>query len=272
MYKTWFDTGRNDHLGVGEFFEYIIKALYTSVLKEGNMAIDGGANQGRHTFPMAKLVGNGGLVLGFEALPDYAARLRTALAAANVSNATIVNKAIGSRIGTTEFTFVPDCAGMSGIKERQGIPETAKKNITQIQVQLTTMDAELNEFPPDRIVRFVKLDLEGGEYDALRGAEFIMRYHQPLIVFEHAFDWSTKLYGYDKESWYDLFSRTGYSLFDLFGRPFAQANWGRRDTPWYMVAAKRIDDVEFVQRTLPALIEVIYEPCAKYIKHFKQPT
>ncbi len=53
-------------LGVGEFFEHIIEAVYSAILQPGDSAIDDGSSLGRHTFPMRARVGNTGLVIAVE--------------------------------------------------------------------------------------------------------------------------------------------------------------------------------------------------------------
>ena len=65
----------------GDLFERIIEDIYTRVLERGDLAIDGGAHVGRHSFPMAERVGHAGLVLAVEAHPKLipADRAREAL-------------------------------------------------------------------------------------------------------------------------------------------------------------------------------------------------
>jgi len=43
---------------LGEFYEQIIRAIYTAILQPGDLAIDCGANHGVHTIPMSDLVGS----------------------------------------------------------------------------------------------------------------------------------------------------------------------------------------------------------------------
>jgi predicted methyltransferase len=51
---------------VAKDFEAVLRRVYESVLKPGDVAIDAGAHIGSHTFPMALTVGPEGKVYAFE--------------------------------------------------------------------------------------------------------------------------------------------------------------------------------------------------------------
>ena len=264
MYKKYFEAGLDTKLGVGRFFEFIIEMIYSKTLGEGDLSIDGGVKDGLHTFPMYKSVGSTGFVLGFEALPHLTDVINSKILSENINNIKIVNKAIGCNIGVTNFTYLPDAVGYSGIKERSGIPEHALKNLVNLRVPLTTMDHEVSVLNLPKAVRFIKLDLEGGEYDALVGASSIMQNHGPLIVFENGLDSSSKIYGYDKESWFTLFKNNEYKVYDLFGRDFSPSEWHQSEMPWYFIAAKREVDTQFIKNNLIGFVENLY------VEHIKK--
>jgi hypothetical protein len=123
---------------------------------------------------------------------------------------------------------------------------------------MTTLDAVIEEQHVVS-VRFVKMDLEGGEYDSLRGAAEMLRSAKPpLIVFENGRRASAELYGYSPDDWFELFTNAEYQIFDLFGRPFTKNDWLTESVPWYFIAARRIQDIEMVNRELPDLIESVH--------------
>jgi FkbM family methyltransferase len=268
-YTSWFTMGKNNAIGGGEFFEYIIQSIYTATLGPGDVAFDGGAFLARHTIPMADLVGDSGLVVGFEAIPPLADGLVRRMRDDKRANVTIVAKAIGPTEGRTEFTYVSRFPAFSGRKKREGIPEGGENSIQHLDVPMTTMDRALRECGRDSL-RFIKLDLEGGEYDALLGATAIMRNQHPLIVFENGRAMSSRVYGYAPDDWYKLFEDHAYTVFDLFGRPFGREHWAARpDTPWYFIAARRPGDLAFVEHRLPATIRTLYEPVAKVAQLYR---
>jgi len=258
QYRKWYRLGCENRPFRGAFFEQIIKTVYGSLLRAGDVVIDGGCHGGYHTVPMCEILSERGLVIGFDAIPGLVRYLREKLESLGIGNALIINKAIGREVGVTEFTWVRDAEAYSGIRER-GMSEEARASISKIRVALTTLDAEIGSLGLIEKIRFVKLDLEGGEYDTLLGAQQLMRMSSPLIVFENGRQRSADIYGYDMNDWFSLFERNGYSVYDVFGRGFVRDCWKAHDMPWYMFAAKRGEDIAFIETNLGVLISTLAE-------------
>jgi hypothetical protein len=102
------------------------------------------------------------------------------------------------------------------------------------------------------------MDLEGGEFHALRGATSILR-DCPLVILENGRESSANLYGYTSEDWFGLFDTANFAVFDLFGRRFCHNDWHADGMPWYFIAAARGSaDERFVQRHTPSLVRRLY--------------
>src|SRR5262249_41254653 len=163
------------------FFEDIIKDLYSVRLTRGATAVDGGAAWGRHTIPMSTLVGPHGRVFAIEALPDLAEKLARHLDDNGVHNVSIIPKAISNYAGIARFRWVQGSPGYSGLRRRE-LPSGLETSVTKIDVPVTTLgDVLANR---QAAVRFIKLDLEGGEFHALQAAVDVLQKDRPLIVFE----------------------------------------------------------------------------------------
>ena len=160
------------------FFEDIINAIYSAILKPGDLAVDCGANCGLHTFPMSKLVGPSGKVVAVEAIPDVAA----GLAQRGFPNIDVKATAIGAAAGRASFSVVRDDLGYSGLQQRRDLPGDLASSVDVIDVPVATLDSLLAD--RRQRVRFVKMDLEGGEFHALQGATSILR-DRPLVIFEN---------------------------------------------------------------------------------------
>lgn len=252
MFKTWFDLGINRDIGIGNFFEDIISMIYTNILNPGDLAIDGGANRGRHTYPIASLVGQTGLVIAIEAIPSLANELSK-----SSNNIHVVNKALSNKIGITEFAYLKTGDGLSGIKERMHLNEFINGDVEILTMAMTTIDNEYIKLDTDKKVRFIKLDLEGGEYHALLGSEYVMKHHNPLIVFENGRQESADLYEYNTSSWFSLFEKNNYAVYDLFGRKFTPSDWDKYGIPWYFIACSTSNDIDFVEHKLGNLIGLL---------------
>ncbi len=244
----------------GDLFESIIEDIYTGVLEQGDVAIDGGAHVGRHTFPMAERVGPGGTVFAVEPLRRLAQRLIRKARKQRASQVRIVQAALYADIRRITFHHVREHPAYSGIARRR---YDFAEVVDVIEVDTVTIDSLL--MPDLRQVpgrwRFCKLDLEGGELAALRGARRTLAAFRPLIVFENDQELSAASYGYSKEDWFGFFESIGYEVFNLWGVPYGRGDWGRRDIPWYFIAAPSGSrDASFVRDGLPDLLRKYLDP------------
>ncbi|HEX9158724.1 MAG TPA: FkbM family methyltransferase [Rhizomicrobium sp.] len=235
----------------GDLFESVIEDIYKHVLSVGALALDGGAHVGRHAFPMAECVGPNGLILAVEAHPKLARDLVKRTKKRGFAQVEVVGRALSDRVGPSTFHCVTQHPAYSGIRARR---YDFEDTVQVIAVEATTIDALLAD-RLSRPLRFVKLDLEGGEFRALEGSAAVLRQQRPLVVFENDQERSAANYGYAKEEWFEFFARVGYEVFTLWGEPYARADWGRRDIPWYFIAAAAgTGDAAFVRGGLPAIL------------------
>jgi FkbM family methyltransferase len=191
-------------------FEGLIRDIYVTILKPGDWALDVGAHLGTHTFQMAQAVAPTGKVIAIEAVPQFAQRLGAACVEVHSCG-------VSDREGTATFYFAPEVAGLSGLRYRS-ILDSHK--VESFEVRLTTIDRICSG--ASRQIRFIKIDIEGAEYDALRGARQTIERHQPLITFEHAMG-TPGDFGYAIEDMMAMWDSLGYSVYDFFGNQYATA-------------------------------------------------
>ncbi len=227
-------------------FEDIIQSLYEAVLVEGDQAVDGGANIGRHTLPMAKAVQEKGVVYAYEPVPETVDYLKEKLAHYNVTGVQVRPAALGHQDDTREFIWVKNKSTRSALKN----PALLEDSITKsIKVPVVMLDNELASIKGR--LRFIKLDLEGGEFDCLRGSTNVLNKHQPIVVLENGHSISGDAYGYTRDEYFDFFESIGYYLIDIFGRMYEKSHWGAKWIPWYIVAVPQaVGEVEKVKEIL----------------------
>ena len=96
----------------------------------------------------------------------------------------------------------------SGLRERIYDKPTRLESIT---VSVRTLDA-LNL--PLSSLKFIKIDVEGGEYDVLRGARGCIKRCKPVITFECG-ESAFVNYGTTREALLNEFFNLGYDLYDI---------------------------------------------------------
>ena len=212
-------------------FEILVSRIYEAIVEPGDEVIDGGANAGLHAVPLARLVGPGGRARCIEANPKMAEKLKRNLA--SYPHAEVTQLAISDTRATAEFMVNDDNPGLSHLSHDRE-PDSECERIV---VDTDTLD---NLFP-DSMPTFIKLDLEGADFLALKGARQLLARSRPIIVFENSRQWAAKCHGYTSDEFFAHFSALGYRIFDLHGVELTPDNWSDQDVAFEFFAGHADD-------------------------------
>ncbi len=159
------------------YYEKEVASIIRSVLKEGDVALDIGANVGIHTILMAKCVGDTGKVIAFEPLESIRKRLTKNLDLNNFKNVIIDQRALSNTIEEKEIFFDAD-------RHNQGMFSlTWEFQNTNQKIQINKGDDVILEHGLERI-DLIKMDIEGYEIFALDGLRRSIEKFKPAIIFE----------------------------------------------------------------------------------------
>jgi FkbM family methyltransferase len=143
----------------------------------GSLAIDGGAHIGIFTVLLARATGPDGRVLSFEPTPSNAQRLRRTVRM-NGLDAVVECRAeaLAATAGTASF-FVDrhSASNANSMLYRQDA-------IDALTVSTVAIDDVVRAQP--RPVSCIKIDVEGAEFDVLRGAAETLRTHRPALALD----------------------------------------------------------------------------------------
>ena len=197
-----------DATGVIPDYEKLLSAAYRKFLGPGMVVVDIGAHAGYHLEQFLELVGPSGRVIAFEPMPSFAADLRDHYC--RYPNVEVHEVALGSRSGSASFQQINNMPWFSGLHLRR-IDEPA--DITVIDVAVTTVDEAFADLPR---LDFLKIDIEGGDVDCLRGAMKTLHRLRPITTAEYG-SRSYLAYGHSKETLFEVAGEADYLLSDLFG-------------------------------------------------------
>ncbi|MEM1056577.1 MAG: FkbM family methyltransferase [Bacteroidota bacterium] len=144
--------------------------LARSLRRQGlspDLVIDGGANVGQFARAMIETF-PGAHVVSFEPLPEVAARFRGFFEWE--PRVRLVETALGASVGLLSFGRNEYSLASSALPVVSGGDELVQPHLERIEVPVTTLDAALSnrEITTSTLL---KLDLQGFELEALRGAE-----------------------------------------------------------------------------------------------------
>lgn len=135
----------------------------------GDVIFDVGGNVGTSALLFSRLTGPGGRVFSFE--PIFPEVLSRTVRESGIENVRVIPRGVSDASGTAEFA-VTDL----GIDSRIASPSFA--NGRRRRIDLITLDQFVEEAGLER-VDFVKMDIEGAEELALRGAKQVIERFRP---------------------------------------------------------------------------------------------
>lgn len=227
--------------GVDPDYETILERGYRSLVGRGAVVADVGGSKGRHAVPLLDCIGPDGRLYVFEPLPADFKALKKAFRRDN--RVIVENVALSDRAGREPFVFAEGDEAESGLRRRRyNRPDRVRPR--EIQVDVDTLDNRLGDL--DRL-DYIKIDIEGGEIDCLKGGALVIRRCRPLISVEYGAE-SYEAYGNEKRTLFDLARSFGYVLMDLFGNPIETPElWmevcDRAYWDYWLVPAERLADV-----------------------------
>lgn len=153
-----------------------------AVLTQGTVFYDVGAHVGTMSLGAANVVGETGRVVAFDAEPENVERLRRSAAKNGLEGRLrVVQAAVWSHSARDGISFRRGAVRSQGGVEAEGNrPVLASGEI--INVSAITLDDFIatGEPPP----QLLKIDVEGGEYEVLRGAARLFASLRPLVLIE----------------------------------------------------------------------------------------
>src|SRR5579862_360717 len=157
-----------------EIYETQLAQFFVSLVRPGALVLDLGAHVGLHSLLLSRLVGSNGRVVAVEPSPANVWLLKRHLAWNRCRNVEVTNAAVGSCEDQVRFSFWPDPT--SGHAFENSLAGADRGEITK--VRMTTIDRICAGCNPD----LIKMDIEGAELLALRGAQETLARAAPLLV------------------------------------------------------------------------------------------
>lgn len=197
-------------------WERLLTISYRHYLTPGCAVIDVGAHHGMHSRRFIRYLRPQHLVL-VEPIPEMAAGLRHEFR--RRKQVTVRQVALGAEARETTFVINDASPGESGLVERRytkGQPQTRAIDVTV---------ERLDDWQLPFTVDFVKVDVEGGEVDVLKGGRRFLSQHRPVVSVEYGTD-SYSAYGWNNMTLYEFAVASDYRLVDLFGNLMGADEWG----------------------------------------------
>lgn len=168
------DSGVSVDLMVNKLREPFMTLAMQSILMPDDVVVDIGANVGYYALQEARLVCPKGHVYAIEPVGDSIETLKNNIELNGYKNISVYQMACGAENGKTEIHICKK-RNWSSIKQ-----VNQRDYISSEEIEIITLDDFLKgKRQPDMI----RMDVEGFEYDIIRGAENLLKSNRPLKIF-----------------------------------------------------------------------------------------
>lgn len=188
------------------YYHYNLTCFLQKNVKHGWVCVDGGASIGWFSCLLGNLVGNDGKVLSFECNPYIYDNIKRNIGLNLLNNVDVFPIALGSEKKPSRFVCYPHSGHGHFLHDDKLLLYRPNKNkiIDTVTVDVDTLDNFYHNNFFDRL-DLIKLDVEGFEFDVLKGAKKVLKRFHPIIIYEFNNQWDS----------YDFLRNLGYDLFLL---------------------------------------------------------
>jgi len=212
--------------------------LARRLLRNGDSAVDVGANIGLHTLQFAKAVFPEGHVHAFEPMPDLCVRLSKHLELNELGNVTVNEFALAGREGTAHLhvSSRSNYAMHSFSRENAGL-NNGGSPVAGFEIKCRRLDDYLRERGVANL-KLLKVDVEGAELQVFQGsAELLGSDPGPVVVFE-ASDLLARPFGHSSADVKALLAAHGYQLYRYSSEGLARVSVEQPHRLEDLIAAK----------------------------------
>ncbi len=184
-------------------YEPHVTKVFQDRLKPGMHVLDIGANIGFFTMLSAALVGSSGSVMAIEPNPENAKLVELSRRANGFENVTIVQAGAGRELGLLVLNTAYS----------NGTTSTLSDDAAELADATTVPCLRIDDIvPADKQIGFIKIDIEGAEYNALLGASGLIRRCHPVIVSEFSPGLMKGISGIDAREYVKFILDFGYRV------------------------------------------------------------
>ncbi len=170
----------------GKSREYDTMMIFKDLINENNVVVEVGGHIGYISIFFSHLVGNNGSLVVFEPGSNNLPYINENIEYSPFKNHTIKQVAVGQEVGMATF-YEDDLTGQNNslVRDFDGFKNNSKNSFVEARIQektvkVTTLDLEFE----DKNVDVIKIDIEGGEWPAILGAEKLIKTQKPILMVE----------------------------------------------------------------------------------------
>src|SRR6266568_8975845 len=225
LYKYAFPIYRPFYRAFKVYTDRAERRVLRKVLSPGAVVVDAGANIGIYSEFLSRCVGLNGVVHSFEPSPDNFKQLRSATR--KLANVRLSQAAVGERTAKSEL-YLSD---KLNVDHRTYMPDGDSRRT--LAIEMVALD---DYFEPGKRVDLIKIDIQGYELHALRGAQRVLKKNPEIQLLLEFWPYALEQAGTHWKQLTEMLQGLGMDVAFVRSErltPF-QASNVRTDSSWYV--------------------------------------
>lgn len=206
-------------------------ARWLGLARESRIIFDIGANVGLYSL-LAGWANPHSRICAFEPTPDVVAILQDNIELNAMQNIAVEPVAVGN---SDRMGFLRLCAGSDGSNEGMNYLARDRGAESDVPVDVVCLDSYCQSHNIEQI-DLIKMDIEGGEYDALLGARHLLQKQAIGCIFLEMAEWAAERSGHSTDAIEKLLADAGYRLYGLGSQGLEQIAVEMTERPGNVIA------------------------------------
>lgn len=207
--RVYFNLNLNDWIQRQMFFldeyeDFELKAV-EEILEKGDVCIDVGANFGLYSLWCASIVGEKGEVISIEPYEENYKELESNIRLNKLSNIRVVKKAVSDKEAPIKLYYNTEELNL-GMVSSYNFNNNNPTTVDAIAIDKSFLIDQIKS------LKFIKIDIEGGEYLALKGMINLLKKFKPIVQIEID-DEILKKTPFRRTDIFDFFKNIDYELY-----------------------------------------------------------
>ena len=208
-HKMFLDKFDSLDLSINKEYGFLETKIIKDEIKSGDIIIDLGAHIGYYTLLFARQSGRDGKVFAFEPEPSNFSILKKNIHENSYQNVIAIQKAVSNSNSQIDFWVGQESSGANRIYQPKQT-NTQKFKISKVD-SIKLDDYFLNSEYINKI-NFIKMDLEGAEYQAILGMNLLLKENKKISILTEFSKKSIEDSGYTSSEFIDFFYDNGFQV------------------------------------------------------------
>lgn len=214
------NSGVDEDITKNGFWEKELSVQFKKYINDDSIFLDIGANIGYHSLFVAAIIKGPGKVYSFEPLPHLCKQLQDSVRLNGFSNIEICNFGLAEKEGEHTINIRDENTGGSSLLDLHNLEKFKVKDTEKIT--LKRLDSFLRS---DTKVDVVKIDVEGYEFEVLKGGINVLTKDHPVIFMEFSPVFYVQDYVQKPQDLVSFLKNLSYSFFCLDGQSLNLDIW-----------------------------------------------